>query len=101
MCRLLQHKGANLRGLETAISHRLASVVDLQWPSKRWPIHVFTAGAMTCLATSTVCHLFSNFGFKNIQVSSPGNQAGESYAVNSCVDGQGKLSNYYYYYSPK
>lgn len=70
--RLLQHKGANLRGLETAISHRLAAVVDLQWPSKRWPIHVFTAGAMTCLATSTVCHLFSNFGFKNVQVSSPG-----------------------------
>jgi len=65
---LVEHKSKNVRILETAISQGLASVVDLQWPSKRWPIHVFTAGAMLCLATSTVCHLFSSFGYKNAQV---------------------------------
>jgi hypothetical protein len=66
--RLVEHKSKNVRILETAISQALASVVDLQWPSKRWPIHVFTAGAMICLATSTICHLFSSFGYKNAQV---------------------------------
>lgn len=71
MCRLLQHKTRNLKGLEAAISHGLTSVVDLEWPSARWPIHVFTAGAMVCLATSTFCHLFSASGHKIAKVSPP------------------------------
>ena len=57
-----------MKMLETAISQGLASVVDLQWPSKRWPIHVFTAGAMICLATSTICHLFGSVGPRQAQV---------------------------------
>ena len=57
-----------MKMLETAISQGLASVVDLQWPSRRWPIHVFTAGAMVCLATSTICHLFGSVGPRQAQV---------------------------------
>ena len=66
--RLMEHKSKNMKTLETAISQGLASVVDLQWPSRRWPIHVFTAGAMVCLATSTLCHLFGSMSYKRAQV---------------------------------
>ncbi len=31
----------------------------LQWPTHRWPVYVYFAGAMTCLLTSTVCHLLA------------------------------------------
>ena len=65
--RLVEHKSKNVKVLETAISQGLASVVDLEWPSRRWPIHVFTAGAMICLATSTLCHLFGSVGYKQAQ----------------------------------
>ena len=64
----MEHKSKNMKTLETAISQGLASVVDLQWPSRRWPIHVFTAGAMVCLATSTLCHLFGSMSYKRAQV---------------------------------
>jgi adiponectin receptor len=30
----------------------------LQWPTPRWPVYVYLAGAMACLATSTAAHVF-------------------------------------------
>ena len=44
--------------LEVALRRALASILDTSWPVSRWPMHVFTAGAMTCLLTSSMCHLF-------------------------------------------
>ncbi|KAG1675582.1 hypothetical protein FOA52_014170 [Chlamydomonas sp. UWO 241] len=37
--------------LHTAVSGMLC------WPTPRWPTYVYMAGAMTCLLTSSVCHL--------------------------------------------
>lgn len=39
--------------LEHLLGHKL------QWPTSRWPAYVFLAGAMLCLLTSSICHLFS------------------------------------------
>jgi adiponectin receptor len=47
-----------LRDLEINLHRALAAVIDAKWPVSRWPMHVFTAGAMACLLTSAVCHLF-------------------------------------------
>ena len=44
--------------LEELVSRSIASVVGATWPVKRWPMHIFTIGAMICLLTSSVCHLF-------------------------------------------
>ncbi|KAL4432151.1 hypothetical protein ABPG77_005913 [Micractinium sp. CCAP 211/92] len=44
--------------LEAAIHDALAAALEAKWPVSRWPIYVFTAGAMVCLLTSAVCHLF-------------------------------------------
>lgn len=66
-CRLIQNKSTrNMKSMESAIYQGLVSIVDLQWPAKRWPIHVFTFGAMFCLTTSTICHLFGSLGYKKI-----------------------------------
>jgi adiponectin receptor len=47
------------RGLELRVYKAAASLLDMDWPVKRWPIYVFTAGAMCCMLTSSVCHLLS------------------------------------------
>ena len=41
--------------LQDHIQARLKTVV--QWPSPRWPVYVYFAGACVCLLTSCVCHL--------------------------------------------
>ena len=47
-----------LRHLESIVYESLTSLVDVTWPVHRWPLHVFTTGAMICLFTSSMCHLF-------------------------------------------
>lgn len=47
-----------LHNLESLVYESLTSLVDVTWPVHRWPIHVFTTGAMICLFTSSMCHLF-------------------------------------------
>lgn len=44
--------------LESLVYESLTSLVDVTWPVHRWPIHIFTTGAMVCLLTSSMCHLF-------------------------------------------
>jgi hypothetical protein len=46
-----------LRGLDGRAAAAAARVLGARWPASRWPIHVFTAGAITCMLTSSVCHL--------------------------------------------
>jgi adiponectin receptor len=48
----------DLHHLESFVYESLTSLVDVTWPVHRWPIHVFTTGAMVCLLTSSMCHLF-------------------------------------------
>ena len=61
-CRILaglrRYGSDGLRGLEGKYARLVAALSDAQWPTQRWPVHVFTAGAMTCLLTSSFCHLF-------------------------------------------
>lgn len=47
-----------IHDLEMAIRQALASILETRWPVSRWPMHVFTTGAMVCLLTSSMCHLF-------------------------------------------
>lgn len=47
-----------LGGLEGRYAQLVVALSDAQWPTQRWPVHVFTAGAMICLLTSSFCHLF-------------------------------------------
>ena len=56
--RVLAYGSEGLRGLEGRYAQLVAALSDAQWPTPRWPVHVFTAGAMTCLLTSSFCHLF-------------------------------------------
>jgi adiponectin receptor len=43
---------------EIAVYKSLCSLVGVKWPVHRWPMYIFTFGAMICLLTSSVCHLF-------------------------------------------
>lgn len=56
--RLVSYGSSGYRGLELRVFRAAAALLDITWPVKRWPVYVFTAGAMACLLTSTVCHLF-------------------------------------------
>ena len=50
-----------IREVETLLHRALATTLDPKqnaWPANRWPLYVFTAGAMICLLTSSVCHIF-------------------------------------------
>jgi hypothetical protein len=47
-----------VREVEAALERALAAALGAGWPVARWPIYVFTAGAMVCLLTSSVAHLF-------------------------------------------
>ena len=58
LCRVAAYGLDGLRGLEGKYARLVAALSDAQWPTQRWPVHVFTAGAMTCLLTSSFCHLF-------------------------------------------
>lgn len=40
------------------VSKKAAGLLNINWPVKRWPVYVFTIGAMACLLTSATCHLF-------------------------------------------
>lgn len=44
--------------VETAVHKAVATALDATWPVKRWPVYVFTAGAMICMLVSSICHLF-------------------------------------------
>lgn len=44
--------------LQAHLARALLAVQDVRWPTTRWPMHVFTAGACVCLLTSSLCHLF-------------------------------------------
>lgn len=50
----------NLQHATDSLNAKLTSVITplLQWPTVRWPVYVYMAGAMICLLTSSVCHLF-------------------------------------------
>lgn len=56
----LQNMGSStLQDLEDAAQVALSYLTETStWPVKRWPVYVFTAGAMFCMLTSSVCHLF-------------------------------------------
>ena len=41
-----------------------AALLDVQWPTARWPVYVFLAGAMACLLTSATCHLLACCSFE-------------------------------------
>ena len=56
--RVVKYGSSGYRGLELRVFRAAAAIMDITWPVKRWPVYVFTAGAMACLLTSTVCHLF-------------------------------------------
>ncbi|KAL3158131.1 hypothetical protein ABBQ32_011728 [Trebouxia sp. C0010 RCD-2024] len=56
--RLVSYGASGYRGLELRVFRAAAALLDITWPVQRWPVYVFTAGAMLCLLTSTVCHLF-------------------------------------------
>lgn len=47
-----------LHDAEIAVYRSLCSLIDVTWPVHRWPMYIFTTGAMICLLTSSVCHLF-------------------------------------------
>ncbi|KAK9903599.1 hypothetical protein WJX75_009680 [Coccomyxa subellipsoidea] len=48
-----------LRGAEGRYAELLAVLTDSQWPTPRWPVYTFLAGAMVCLFTSAFCHGFA------------------------------------------
>ena len=56
--RLVSYGGSGHPGLELRVFKTAAALLEVAWPVQRWPVYVFTAGAMLCLLTSTVCHLF-------------------------------------------
>jgi hypothetical protein len=60
----LQHELQNLRlsSIPELLESWLKDVVvkSVQWPVARWPLYLYMAGAMTCLLTSAVCHLFGS-----------------------------------------
>lgn len=56
--RLSNFSAEAIADIEAGVNRALASILDTRWPVSRWPMHVFTAGAMLCLLTSAVCHLF-------------------------------------------
>lgn len=58
LCRVVAYGAEGLRGLEGRYAKLLAILGNGQWPTPRWPVYVFTAGAMVCLFTSSFCHLF-------------------------------------------
>lgn len=51
--RVTEYARSNWQALKS-----VAHVLEMGWPVSRWPVHVFTGGAMICLLTSTLCHLF-------------------------------------------
>lgn len=67
-CRVLDAGWEGLRGLEGRAAATAASLLGAQWPTQRWPIHVFTGGAITCMLTSSVCHLLGCCSFHISQV---------------------------------
>lgn len=56
--RMMMINQEEFRHLESIVYESLTSLVDVTWPVHRWPLHVFTTGAMICLFTSSMCHLF-------------------------------------------
>ena len=68
--RVLAYGSDGLKGVEHRYARLAASLVGAEWPTRRWPIHVFTAGAMTCLFTSSFCHLFGCCSWHFAQVPS-------------------------------
>lgn len=56
----MQHNIAdNYAGFTASLNAHLQTQLKavVQWPTPRWPVYVYFAGAMICLLTSTVCHL--------------------------------------------
>ena len=51
----------------TGIARALAAALQVPWPTTRWPLHVFTSGACTCLLLSSFCHLMGCCSFHNSQ----------------------------------
>lgn len=69
--RVLEAGWEGLRGLEGRAAAAAASLLGADWPAKRWPIHVFTSGAIVCMLTSSVCHLLGCCSFHISQVRRP------------------------------
>ena len=66
--RVVEAGWEGLRGLEGRAAAAAASLLGAEWPAKRWPIHVFTSGAIICMLTSSVCHLLGCCSFHISQV---------------------------------
>lgn len=56
--RLANFSSDAVHDIDTMVHRALASILNVTWPVSRWPMHVFTTGAMICLLTSSLCHLF-------------------------------------------
>ena len=55
--RLSNFSAEAVADVEAGVHRAVAVLLDARWPVSRWPMHVFTAGAMICLLTSSVCHV--------------------------------------------
>lgn len=64
--------------LQAHVSRALSAVLDVRWPSPRWPLHTFTSGACLCLLTSSLCHLFGCCSWHISQVSVSGRSRGKT-----------------------
>jgi adiponectin receptor len=55
----LHHLQDNVHHVKEQLNSQLHSAMApvLQYPATRWPVYVYFSGAMTCLLTSSVCHL--------------------------------------------
>jgi len=52
------YESQRLKRFDLKLNKQAASLLHINWPVKRWPVYVFTTGAMACLLTSATCHLF-------------------------------------------
>ncbi len=68
LCRRMLSDSGEILGLRppSATTHVVtqpaqvaAALLGVEWPTPRWPLYVFLAGAMACLLTSATCHLLA------------------------------------------
>jgi Haemolysin-III related len=61
---LLELSSRPQRPVVVAGAQVAAALLGVQWPTARWPVYVFLAGAMACLLTSATCHLLACCSFE-------------------------------------
>lgn len=100
LCRCMLSDSGEILGLRppSATTHVVtqpaqvaAALLGVEWPTPRWPLYVFLAGAMACLLTSATCHLLaacsSEVHAQSAMAMSPDAQDGGA----SCRDGTCRL----------